>query len=102
MSLCFVSLCCTCLAVKGRVINYKRNSLQDVIAATPSGSHEAQQKVEQEENQQQQQELEQDLVPDNDGGDSLTSSLAIEGFVQGSSDDFTVQSQMAAYEVDEV
>ncbi|KAH8407430.1 hypothetical protein KR222_000860, partial [Zaprionus bogoriensis] len=39
--------------------------------------------------------------PDNDGGDSLTSSLAIEGFVQGASEDYTVQSQTAAYQVDE-
>lgn len=49
-------------------------------------------------------EVEQQLVPDNDGGDSLTSSLAIEGFVQGAAEDYTVQSQTsAAYdEVDEV
>lgn len=66
--------------------NYKRNSLQDVIAPTPAA-------VDKEPQQQQQ---------DNDGGDSLTSSLAIEGFVQGASEDFTVQSQTAAYEVDEV
>lgn len=68
--------------------NYKRNSLQDVIAPTPAT-------VDKELVQQQQQQ-------DNDGGDSLTSSLAIEGFVQGASEDFTVQSQTAAYEVDEV
>lgn len=68
--------------------NYKRNSLQDVIAPTPAA-------VDKELVQQQQQQ-------DNDGGDSLTSSMAIEGFVQGASEDFTVQSQTAAYEVDEV
>lgn len=71
--------------------NYKRNSLQDVIAPTPAA-------VDKELVQQQQQQQQQD----NDGGDSLTSSLAIEGFVQGASEDFTVQSQTAAYEVDEV
>lgn len=72
--------------------NYKRNSLQDVIAPTPAT-------VDKELVQQQQQQQHQQ---DNDGGDSLTSSLAIEGFVQGASEDFTVQSQTAAYEVDEV
>lgn len=46
--------------------------------------------------------VQQQQQQDNDGGDSLTSSLAIEGFVQGASEDFTVQSQTAAYEVDEV
>ncbi|XP_064543759.1 poly [ADP-ribose] polymerase tankyrase-2 isoform X1 [Drosophila montana] len=72
-----------------------RNSLQDVIAATPS-------LPEKEQRQQQQPDTEeQDLVQDNDGGDSLTSSLAIEGFVQGASEDYTVQSQTAAYEVDD-
>lgn len=71
-----------------------RNSLQDVIAATPS-------QPEKEQQQQQQLDTEQDLVQDNDGGDSLTSSLAIEGFVQGASEDYTVQSQTAAYEVDD-
>lgn len=71
--------------------NYKRNSLQDVIAPTPASVDK--EVVQQQQHQQQQ---------DNDGGDSLTSSLAIEGFVQGASEDFTVQSQTAAYEVDEV
>ncbi|XP_051860134.1 uncharacterized protein LOC117570110 isoform X2 [Drosophila albomicans] len=61
---------------------------EDVIAPTPSGS---QQQEQQQAKQQEQQpaELDQDLVPDNDGGDSLTSSLAIEGFVQGASEDYT-------------
>uniref|UniRef100_B4MQ98 GK21457 n=1 Tax=Drosophila willistoni TaxID=7260 RepID=B4MQ98_DROWI len=36
--------------------------------------------------------------PEDDGNESLTSSLAIEGFVQGASEDFTVQSQTAAYQ----
>lgn len=72
--------------------NYKRNSLQDVIAAKPA-TLEPDQQADVVQQQQQQ---------DNDGGDSLTSSLAIEGFVQGASEDFTVQSQTAAYEVDEV
>lgn len=66
-----------------------------MIASEPRGSQEKQEKLPQ-------LELDQDLVQDNDGGDSLTSSLAIEGFVQGAPEDFTVQSQMAAYEVDEV
>ncbi|XP_032590623.1 uncharacterized protein LOC6559725 isoform X4 [Drosophila grimshawi] len=66
---------------------------EDVIATTPN-------RPTQEETQKQLQP-EQDLVPDNDGGDSLTSSLAIEGFVQGAAEDFTVQSQTAANEVDE-
>ncbi|XP_030388519.1 uncharacterized protein LOC115634764 [Scaptodrosophila lebanonensis] len=49
-----------------------------------------------------QQELQQMEQPyEQDGTDSPTSSLAIEGFVQGASDDYTVQSQTAAYEVDE-
>jgi len=79
-----------------------------VIAPTTGGSQDKQQKSEdnkkevKQQQEQQQLELDQDLVQDNDGGDSLTSSLAIEGFVQGASDDYTVQSQMAAYEVDEV
>ncbi|KAH8369903.1 hypothetical protein KR093_001416, partial [Drosophila rubida] len=81
------------LAVKAESSNYKRNSLQDVIAPTPSGRPRQEQQQ-----QQQQAESEQDLVQDNDGGDSLTSSLAIEGFVQGASEDYTVQSQTAAYE----
>lgn len=84
------------LNCQGRAINYKRNSLQDVIASEPRGSQATQEKLPESEL------LDQDLVQDNDGGDSLTSSLAIEGFVQGASEDFTVQSQMAAYEVDEV
>ncbi|XP_032590622.1 uncharacterized protein LOC6559725 isoform X2 [Drosophila grimshawi] len=54
---------------------------EDVIATTPN-------RPTQEETQKQLQP-EQDLVPDNDGGDSLTSSLAIEGFVQGAAEDFT-------------
>ncbi|KAH8307053.1 hypothetical protein KR044_004237 [Drosophila immigrans] len=85
------------LAVKAESTHYKRNSLQDVIASTPAKRQEPPKQQQ----SQSQSQLDQDLVQDNDGGDSLTSSLAIEGFVQGASEDYTVQSQTAAYQVDE-
>lgn len=69
------------------------DSLQDVIAAVPATLEQEHDRQAEPVQQQQQ---------DNDGADSLTSSLAIEGFVQGVSEDYTVQSQTAAYEVDEV
>ncbi|KAM8711218.1 hypothetical protein ACLKA7_000368 [Drosophila subpalustris] len=73
---------------------------EDVINGSQVNQRQKQENQQQQ--QQQEEQLDQDLVQDNDGGDSLTSSLAIEGFVQGASDDdYTVQSQMAAYEVDE-
>lgn len=36
---------------------------------------------------------------EDDGNESLTSAMAIEGFVQGAPEDFTVQSQTAVDEV---
>ncbi|XP_022227608.2 uncharacterized protein LOC111077577, partial [Drosophila obscura] len=40
-------------------------------------------------------EQETETAPDEDGNDSLTSAMAIEGFVQGAPEDYTVQSQTA-------
>ncbi|XP_033252253.1 uncharacterized protein LOC117191520 [Drosophila miranda] len=74
-----------------RQVKLKKPFVEDVIAPFTKDI----QPLEESQSIGGEQPTEPETGPDKDGGESLTSAMAIEGFVQGAPEDYTVQSQTA-------